>query len=162
MQLTLHTARPTSQGDSRLGQAMSAWSVKTRHATSRPCTDARVYGHTTTAMHNMSTPPPALTSPLVRGGGASRRHKSKASTRCTSVTISPRTCMPVQHEATYGSLISGLFCFSRSDPPGQVTPLVLCFCRASRLLCFLVWRYARPWVTLRQKKLASPNFECFE
>ena len=37
-------------------QAMSAWSVKTRRVPSRHCRDARVYGHTTTDMHDMSTP----------------------------------------------------------------------------------------------------------
>ena len=31
---------------------MLAWSVKTRRAPSRHCRDARVYGHTTTAMHD--------------------------------------------------------------------------------------------------------------
>ena len=35
---------------------MSAWSVKTRRAPSRHCRDARVYGHTSAAMHHMSTP----------------------------------------------------------------------------------------------------------
>ena len=40
-----------------LVQAMSTWSVKTRRAPSRHCTDARVYGHATTAMDDMSTPP---------------------------------------------------------------------------------------------------------
>ena len=29
-----------------------------RHTSSRQCRDARVYGHTTTAMHDMSTSPP--------------------------------------------------------------------------------------------------------
>ena len=37
--------RPTPHGASRLVQGMSAWSVKTRHAPSRHCRDARVYGH---------------------------------------------------------------------------------------------------------------------
>ena len=40
---------------------MSACSVKTRRGPSRHCRDAKVYGHTTTAMHDMSTstsPPP--------------------------------------------------------------------------------------------------------
>ena len=32
---------------------MSAWSVKTRHAPSRHYRDARVYGHTTAAMHEI-------------------------------------------------------------------------------------------------------------
>ena len=59
MQLTLHATRPTSHGASRVVLAMSAWSVKTRRAPSRHCKDARVYGHTTTAMHdNEYAPPP--------------------------------------------------------------------------------------------------------
>ena len=36
---------------------MSAWSVETRRAQFRHCRDVRVYGHTTTAMHDMSAPP---------------------------------------------------------------------------------------------------------
>ena len=36
----------------------STWSVKTQRAPPRQCRDARVYGHTTAAMHSMSTPPP--------------------------------------------------------------------------------------------------------
>ena len=62
-QLTLHATRRTPHGASRLVLAMYAWSVKTRHAPSRHCRDARVYGHTTTAMHDVNTPPlpsPAL------------------------------------------------------------------------------------------------------
>ena len=48
-------------GVSRLVLAMSAWSVKTRRAPSRHCRDARVYSHTTTAVHdNEYTPPPPL------------------------------------------------------------------------------------------------------
>ena len=58
MQLTLHATRPTPHGASRLVPAMSAWSVKTRCAPSRHFRDARVYGHTTTFMHDMSTPHP--------------------------------------------------------------------------------------------------------
>ena len=34
-----------------------AWSVKTRRAPSRHCSNARVNGHKTTDMHMMSTPP---------------------------------------------------------------------------------------------------------
>ena len=37
MQLTLHATRRTPHGASRLVQAMSAWSVKTRHAPCRHC-----------------------------------------------------------------------------------------------------------------------------
>ena len=58
MQFTLHVTRRTPHGASCLVQAMSAWLVKTRCAPSRHSRDARVYGHTTTAMHKVSTPPP--------------------------------------------------------------------------------------------------------
>ena len=58
MQLTLHATRPTSHGASRLVLAIFAWSVKTRRALSQHCKDARVYGHTTTAMHHNEYPPP--------------------------------------------------------------------------------------------------------
>ena len=44
---------------SRFVQAMRVWSVKTRRSPCRHCRDARVYGHTTTAMIDMSTPPRA-------------------------------------------------------------------------------------------------------
>ena len=63
MQFTLHATRRTPHGASRLGQAMSAWFVKTRRAPSRHRRDARVHGHTTTAMHEYRVhppPPPAL------------------------------------------------------------------------------------------------------
>ena len=60
MQFTLHATRRTPHGTSRLVQAFSAWLVKTRLAPSRHSGDARVYGHTTTAMHKLSTPPPHL------------------------------------------------------------------------------------------------------
>ena len=58
MQFTLHAARRTPHGSSRLVQAISAWSVETRCAPSRQSRAARVYGHTTTAMQKLSTPPP--------------------------------------------------------------------------------------------------------
>ena len=38
-------------------QCLPAWSVKAQRAPSQHCRDVRVYGHTTTAMHDMSTPP---------------------------------------------------------------------------------------------------------
>ena len=59
MQFTRHAARRTPDGASRLVQSMSAWLVKTRRAPSRHSRDERVYGHTTTAMHKLVTPPPA-------------------------------------------------------------------------------------------------------
>ena len=58
MQFTLHATRRTPHGASRFVQAVSAWLVKTRRAPSRHSRDARVYDHTTTAMHKLSTPPP--------------------------------------------------------------------------------------------------------
>ena len=57
MQLTLHATRSIPHGASRLVQEMSARSLKSRRAPSRHCSDTRVYGHTTTAMHNMSASP---------------------------------------------------------------------------------------------------------
>ena len=41
-----------------LGASNVCLVVKTRQAPSRHSRDARVYGHTTTAMHKLSTPPP--------------------------------------------------------------------------------------------------------
>ena len=52
VQFTLHATRRTPHGSSRLVQAISAWLVTARRAPSRHSRDARVYGHTTTAMHN--------------------------------------------------------------------------------------------------------------
>ena len=74
MQLTLHATHRTPHGASCLAQAMSAWPGETRCAPSRHCKDARVYGHTTTAVHNneyTSTPhhsspsPPPLPSRVI-------------------------------------------------------------------------------------------------
>ena len=59
MQFTLHATRRTPHGESRLVQAMSAWLVETRRAPSQHIRDARIYGHTTTAMHKLSTPAPS-------------------------------------------------------------------------------------------------------
>ena len=54
MQLVRYATRTTPHGASRLVQAMSAWSVKTRRAPPQHCRDASVYVHTTTVMHDMS------------------------------------------------------------------------------------------------------------
>ena len=66
MQFTLHATRRTPHGASRLVQATSAWLVKTRRALSRRSRHARVYSHTTTAMHKLSNPPPLKRWDLVR------------------------------------------------------------------------------------------------
>ena len=55
MQFTLHAIRRAPHGASRLVQAMSAWLLQTRSAPSRHGRDARVYGHTNTAMPKLST-----------------------------------------------------------------------------------------------------------
>ena len=68
MQLTLHVTRRTPHGALRLVHAISAWLVKTRRAPSRHSRDARVYGHKTTAMHKLSTPPPPPFPRWVCGG----------------------------------------------------------------------------------------------
>ena len=51
MQLVLHATRRPPNAASRLVQAISAWSMKTRRAPSRHCRDARVYSDTTNARH---------------------------------------------------------------------------------------------------------------
>ena len=58
MQFALHATRQPPRGASRLVQAMSAWSVKIRHVPPWHCKDAKIYGHTTTAMHDIEYPPP--------------------------------------------------------------------------------------------------------
>ena len=63
VQLTLHATRRTPHGSLRFVLAMSAWSVKTRRAPSRHCRDARVYGHTTTAMLDNEYTPLARSAP---------------------------------------------------------------------------------------------------
>ena len=56
----LEATRGTPHDTSRLLQTMSTWSVKTRRAPFRQCSNARFNDHSTTAMHDMSTPPPHL------------------------------------------------------------------------------------------------------
>ena len=63
LQLSLHATRPTPHGASRLEQAMSPWSVKTGRAASRHSGDGRVYGHTTTVMHDGERTPPSAAAP---------------------------------------------------------------------------------------------------
>ena len=79
MQFTFHATRRTPHGASRLVQAMSGWLVKIRRAPSRHGGDARVYGHTTTAVHKLSTPPhPAVFAGLCHASdavGSSRASK---------------------------------------------------------------------------------------
>ena len=80
MQLTLYAIHPTPHGASCLVQAMSTWSVKTRRAPSRHCGNARVYSHTTTAMHDneYTRNPPSVNA--VRGDSA-RVTKTMATTK---------------------------------------------------------------------------------
>ena len=110
--LTLHATRPTPPGDSRLAQPMSAWSVKTRRAPSRHCRGARVYGHTTTTMHdNEYTPPPSPSSPAAAKHANSspppqkkhslwrRRQEVERSSRRDHGEMRPRLpCLPQQQQ----------------------------------------------------------------
>ena len=70
-------------------QGLSAWSVKTRCAPSRHCRDARVYGHTTMAIHETSTPraPPSL---LLRFTAASN---ARGSIDHHTRPVRPKACM---------------------------------------------------------------------
>ena len=76
--VTLHATRRTPHGTSRFLRAMSAWLVKTRRAPSRHCRNARVYRHTPTAMHEMSSPPPPPPAWLVNTRRAPSRHSRDA------------------------------------------------------------------------------------
>ena len=108
----------TSRFASRLVQAVSAWSLKTRRAPSRHCRDTRVYGHTTTAMHDIEyTPPARAPSPpstarclvpaelganrfsAFRGGIADRSRKWLAHTVYKTNTTNP------EHKPTRATLI---------------------------------------------------------
>ena len=89
MQLTLHATRPTPVGASRLVQAMSAWSAKTRRAPFRHCRDVRGYGNTTTAMHDMSTLPAVSLIAKARVSDSFARD-SENSVHVTSAQVNPR------------------------------------------------------------------------
>ena len=59
MQLALYATRRTPHAASRLVQAISVWSVKTRPAPYQRFIDARINGLETTAMYQMSELPPS-------------------------------------------------------------------------------------------------------
>ena len=68
MKVIPNATRRAPHGPSRLVQAMSARSVKTRHAPSRQCRDTRAQDHTTTAMQEIEytptlAPPEPILSP---------------------------------------------------------------------------------------------------
>ena len=63
MQLAFRATRRTHHGASRLVQAMSAWSVKTRRRPSRHCRDAEAHGHACDYGHACQRAPPPLPSP---------------------------------------------------------------------------------------------------
>ena len=82
----------------------SHWSVKTRHAPSQHCRDERVYGHTTTAMHELEyispieytpysppLPPPTINSTFVRHlcvrASASQQYKMQLVLHATFRTL---------------------------------------------------------------------------
>ena len=78
MQFAFRATRRTPHGASRLVQAMSAWLVKTRRAPSRHSRDARVYVHSTTAVHKLSTPSPAPFFPRHTRKNRFRRYATQA------------------------------------------------------------------------------------
>ena len=90
MQFTLHATRRTPHRASRLVQAMSAWLVKTRRAPSRHSRNARVYGHTTTAMHKLSTPPPLPLSTWNSLPSSNGTRKKLNRPRCIACWTKPR------------------------------------------------------------------------
>ena len=92
MQFILHATRRTPLGASRLAHAMSDWLRKIRRAPSPHGRDAMVYGHTTTATHKLSTPPPpqmtAAKTILGRSSTTSNTvfRAAKKTLRCSSTT----------------------------------------------------------------------------
>ena len=81
---------------------MPAWSAKTRRAPSRRCRDARVYGHTTTAMRDLEyiprpPPPPPPHSTLPHLWPAHHRHdqhhypRSRLHQHTIVLTMTPTT-----------------------------------------------------------------------
>ena len=105
MQLTLHATRPTPHGGAlRLVQAMSAWSVKTQRAPFRRCMDARVYGHTTTAIHDKNNPPP----PAFTKADRYRRgqHDSWGGTTASNTSLAERAVARSRKYAFYQSIVA--------------------------------------------------------
>ena len=82
MQPTLHATHRTHHGASRLVHAMSAWSVKTEvlHPETVEMRRSNSYSHMTTAMHEMSTPPPNTA-----------KHETNAPPPHRALSAAPRT-----------------------------------------------------------------------
>ena len=59
-ELAIHKARRTTQGASRLVQAMSPLSVNTRRTPSQDERDARVYDRTNLVMQDIESPPRSI------------------------------------------------------------------------------------------------------
>ena len=106
--------------------AMSAWLVKTRRAPSRHSRDARIYGHATTAMNKLSTPPP----PSLRG-------------------VVPRSCFcPLYGSCFSITVIVPTLLSLTMFPVGDI-----CYCwvmlRASG--CFVIFSGAKSWTRRRSR-----------
>ena len=110
MQLTLHVTRRTPHAASRLVLAMTVWSVKTRLAPSRHCRDARVYGRTTTAMHdNEYTPARARAGYIVESyaiQGSLRTRRRGSNNHIARSTVRTYVCAlrPEDNDVTIFSL----------------------------------------------------------
>ena len=94
----VHSLSPLTRlehdGVLRLVQAMSARLVKTRRAKSRYFRDAKVFGHTTAAMHDMScdyTPPPLSISLTARPCNQ-EDHVDQPCLFYVQLTLRPRCC----------------------------------------------------------------------
>ena len=115
---------------------MSAWSVKTRRAPSRYSRDARVYGHTTTAMHIVSTPPPAPPPGFVRLANDDKANSTRGTPNNTQTNITrgpPKSIIKVSDAANYFE--TEKIHFKLWDPPKNQRILIktqLCKLRAIR------------------------------
>ena len=118
MKLTLHATRRTPHGASRLVHAMSVWSVKTRHAPSRHCRDARVYGHTTTAMNEIEYTRPSPPHP---------RHPRNCLLKAPAafVCVASVTSHPTVGVALFGPKVSDQLSSFREAPPVRMKHLLV-------------------------------------
>ena len=102
MRLTLHATRRTPHGASRLVQAMPAWSVKTRHAPSRHCRDARDYGVKTTTTHEMCALPYAMSAWSVKTRHDPSRHCRDARDHGVNTTATHEIPPPLRDACLVG------------------------------------------------------------
>lgn len=108
MHFTVHAARRPPHDASRLVHAIPAWSVNTRRAPSRRRRHARVCGHTTRGMHEVSTHLPRrsyfsmIATPHPRSGGLCGVHGERRSLVHGFEEVEPDGCLPAGERGNEG------------------------------------------------------------